>query len=289
MSDKTIIAIRNISDNVVSYIPKAQNFIVEIRPGVSHVFEISTSDVLYYLQQATDRLLVEQVSTFDKLSDSDVVIKLPATVTLSNNSDITKGFIPYRENFMVGIQSHSAVKLSAKTSEEALYYLQQAIPNILEVSYEKPEQPETRKLFNYRFVEGSTNKIAIIGWSDKPPVGYLDIDPLIIPSTYDGYQVESIENKSSYYTAFSSGNATKLVISNGVKYIRTGAFKYLKKLKTVELGEDIIDIESNCFKFGREQLIFIMHSKTPLLNTSSYWAGDSIPEAIYVPDDAVDA
>ena len=215
-------------------------------------------------------------------------IKLPTTIIMNNISDRYIAFVPKGQNFTVRIAPFTKHKFTIDSSEDTLYYLQQAIPDVLEVSYEKTEQPETRKLFNYRFVEGSTNKIAIIGWSDKPPEGYLDIDPLTIPSTYDGYQVESIENKSSYYTAFSSGNATKLVISNGVKYIRAGAFKYLKKLKTVELGKDIIDIESNCFKFGREQLIFIMHSKTPLLNTSSYWAGDSIPEAIYVPDEAVD-
>lgn len=56
-----------------------------------------------------------------------ISIKLPAKVTLTNTtSDRTVRFVPYRENFTVGILAGESIELEAQTAGQVLYYLAQA-------------------------------------------------------------------------------------------------------------------------------------------------------------------
>lgn len=117
------ISIKNTSDVSKRFVPYKENFTVLVGTGAEYQFEVKTSgQVLYYLAQATEGLEVKTISDFS----GGVKLNVPAKITLKNTSDITKGFIPYKENFQYDITAGDSVELTAENVGQVLYYLAQA-------------------------------------------------------------------------------------------------------------------------------------------------------------------
>lgn len=130
------IKIVNTSDKAKSFVPYKENFTTVLGAGYTVEFNVKhSSQVLYYLGQATEGLEVSKIDNFDAASDTVVIIEAPADVTLTNTSDKEIGFVPYKENFTSYIKAGDSVKLTARHVGIVLYYLAQATEG-LEVTQE---------------------------------------------------------------------------------------------------------------------------------------------------------
>jgi hypothetical protein len=120
------IQIKNTTEAVKSFVPYKENFMTHIAAGTGIEFEVETAgQVLYFLDQATEGLEVAQIADFTSGDDTIVKLNVPATITITNVSDKTVGFVPYRENFQHDIVAGDVVTLQAKTVGQVLYYLAQ--------------------------------------------------------------------------------------------------------------------------------------------------------------------
>lgn len=122
-----ILKITNIGTHAQAFQPYHENFNVVVPAGVSVELEATTvGQYFYYTKQATGNLTVETIQSFDNASATNIVIDLPAVVTLTNISARVKAFNPYRENFMVELNAGDVLNLEATTAGQVLYYLAQA-------------------------------------------------------------------------------------------------------------------------------------------------------------------
>lgn len=127
------LSIKNTSDVSKRFVPYKENFTVLVGAGAEYQFEVKTSgQVLYYLAQATEGLEVKTISAFN----GGTKLNVPAKITLTNSSDISIGFIPYKENFQYDIVAGDSVELIAENVGQVLYYLAQATDG-LEVTQEE--------------------------------------------------------------------------------------------------------------------------------------------------------
>jgi hypothetical protein len=116
------ISIKNTSEVSKRFVPYKENFTILIGAGAEYSFEVKTSgQVLYYLAQATDGLEIKTVEAF-----SGTKINVPAKITLTNTSDMSIGFVPYKENFQYDIEAGNSVELVTENVGQTLYYLAQA-------------------------------------------------------------------------------------------------------------------------------------------------------------------
>lgn len=131
-----IMKITNLRDRPQSFQPYHENFSVGIPGGCSLEFEVMTAgQYFYYLKQAAEDLVVEEIQEFDTASSTIIVIDVPAMITLTNISNRIKTFQPYRENFSVEMQAGDVIELEATTVGQVLYYTAQADSD-LSVSHE---------------------------------------------------------------------------------------------------------------------------------------------------------
>ena len=123
-----VLKISNTSDLAIGFVAYRENFVSVLSAGFSIEFYAETpGQVLYYLKQATTNgLTVEQLADFDEEEENLILIETPATITITNTSNGTKSFIPYKENFVVDLAAGDEVELQAKTVGQVLYYLAQA-------------------------------------------------------------------------------------------------------------------------------------------------------------------
>lgn len=83
-------------DKNVAFVPYKENFSYEILAGDSVQFDVKKAEeVMYYLMQANDNLIVEQVA-----SDDVVRSDIPhTTITITNNNEEDFHFVPFNQNF----------------------------------------------------------------------------------------------------------------------------------------------------------------------------------------------
>lgn len=66
--------------------------------------------------------------------NDELVISVPAIVTLRNIDNKQVSFVPYKENFKVGINAGQTVRIEVATAGQVFYYLSQAVEGRLEVT-----------------------------------------------------------------------------------------------------------------------------------------------------------
>ena len=129
--------IENTSEIALMFKPYRENFDVSVPAGTKFEFTSTTvGQCLYYFKQAMTLSGTNVGLVVDKLDDFDVdaiVIPSPATITLSNTTNRSIGFIPYREHFEYVIKPGDSVTLETKTLGQCLYYMAQSTKG-LEVS-----------------------------------------------------------------------------------------------------------------------------------------------------------
>lgn len=121
-----VIKIKNNSTVSKVFAPYKENFPVTLAANGVIELQLKTSgQILYYLEQATKDLSVEILNDFDATVGA-IKIYAQETVTLTNNSAKTIGFIPYKENFQYNIGAGDAVSITTSNAGQVLYYLGQA-------------------------------------------------------------------------------------------------------------------------------------------------------------------
>lgn len=99
------------------FAPYKENFITTIKANSALVLKVDTvGQYFYYKNQG----FVEGTA-----ADGDLVINVPAIVTIANNSGKAMNFIPYRENFQQVIEANEGYSFDATTAGQVLYYLAQ--------------------------------------------------------------------------------------------------------------------------------------------------------------------
>ena len=99
------------------FAPYKENFITSIKANSALVLKVDTvGQYFYYKNQG----FVEGAA-----ADGDLVINVPAIVTIANNSGKAMNFIPYRENFQQEIKANEGYSFDATTAGQVLYYLSQ--------------------------------------------------------------------------------------------------------------------------------------------------------------------
>ena len=103
--------------DVVKFAPYKENFVTTIKANSSLVLKVDTiGQYFYYKNQG----FVEGTA-----AEGDLVINVPATITIANNSSKAMNFIPYRENFQQVIEADHSYTFDASTAGQVLYYLSQ--------------------------------------------------------------------------------------------------------------------------------------------------------------------
>lgn len=104
---------------IIRFAPYKENFIVPVSGGESgsslSLKAETVGQFLYYLKQG----FVEDSTA------ADVVINVPAKITITNNSSKVMSFIPYRENFSQEVAVGASYEFKATTAGQVLYYMAQ--------------------------------------------------------------------------------------------------------------------------------------------------------------------
>lgn len=102
-------------DRAARFIPYKENFVTTIPAGKKLLLEATTvGQYLYYVKQG-----------FVVGTTGDIVINVPAKITIENKTDKSMNFIPYRENFQQEIAVGDKYVFEARTAGQVLYYLAQ--------------------------------------------------------------------------------------------------------------------------------------------------------------------
>lgn len=131
------VTLKNNSAAAVKFAPYKENFNTTLGAGESLVLAATTAgQVFYYLRQANDALAVTQSDTKAPGATYDVCATeaKPATVVITNNAERPMDFIPYRENFSFTLEDGDAYTFSATTAGQAIYYMNQDVDGVLDVS-----------------------------------------------------------------------------------------------------------------------------------------------------------
>lgn len=112
------------------FIPYRENMQFPLGPNRTITFTgVDSESALYYEKQATDKIKVtiksEEESSGNSSLDGDINIKLPLEITITNNSNFTVGYIPYKQNFEEYLGSGESQTLTIEKAEEAMYYILQ--------------------------------------------------------------------------------------------------------------------------------------------------------------------
>lgn len=103
-------------EKAVRFTPYKENFVTTVPAGQKLSLVVNTvGQYLYYAKQgfvASDAV-------------ADIVINVPAKITITNNSEKVMNFIPYKENFQQELLAGQACIFEAKTAGQVLYYLAQ--------------------------------------------------------------------------------------------------------------------------------------------------------------------
>ena len=134
------IRIENKSKRALSFAPYRENFTSVLAAGKAIEFSVDRAgQVLYYLQQATDELVVKQLTAFTASDANTTVLETPALMTIENTSEAVKSFQPYKENFVIDVNAEDKYVIEVSTLGQILYYLAQATDG-LTVTYAKKAQ-----------------------------------------------------------------------------------------------------------------------------------------------------
>ena len=99
------------------FAPYKENFVTSVAANSAIVLKVETvGQYFYYKNQG----FVEGTA-----AEKDLVINVPATITITNNSGKAMNFIPYRENFQQEVVAGEAYEFEATTAGQVLYYLAQ--------------------------------------------------------------------------------------------------------------------------------------------------------------------
>ena len=103
------------ADRAVRFTPYKENFVTTVPAGKSLCLKAKTvGQYFYYVKQG-----------FVEGESGDIVINVPATITITNRTDKTMNFIPYRENFQMEVAAKDIYTFEVDTAGQVLYYLAQ--------------------------------------------------------------------------------------------------------------------------------------------------------------------
>ena len=104
----------------VRFVPYKENFVTPVDAGDTLWIKAKTvGQYLYYVKNGF--VAAAEVGT----GDHDIVVNVPATITIANNADKVMNFIPYRENFQVEVKPGESYEFEAETAGQVLYYMAQ--------------------------------------------------------------------------------------------------------------------------------------------------------------------
>lgn len=221
-------------------------------------------------------------------------IELPSIVTIKNVSNRAISYIPIRQNFAVTIEPYSTHKLEVLGSEAVMYYLGQAIKDVLVVTYEVknnnnnnvPDIPIPPNYNLFEFSDINSKECVLIKINKNSPLYDNGSSILEIPDTNNGKKVTRIGNGINPLLS-DDWTIEGLAIPDSVIRIEKDAFKYWKVLKNVWLGSGIESIGEGAFTGGNNLLTWEMTATTPPL-LESYALGDYKPAKIYVPIESLE-
>ena len=99
------------------FAPYKENFVTSVATNSALVLKVETvGQYFYYKNQG----FVEGTA-----AENDLVINVPAIITIANYTDKAMNFIPYRENFQQEVKAGEAFEFEAATAGQVLYYLAQ--------------------------------------------------------------------------------------------------------------------------------------------------------------------
>ena len=103
------------------FVPYKENFVTTIFDGEAIYLKAKTvGQYLYYEKNGFEA--IEGEPTAD---DNNIIINVPATITITNNTEKVMNFIPYRENFQVEVKAGDSYEFEADTAGQVLYYMSQ--------------------------------------------------------------------------------------------------------------------------------------------------------------------
>ena len=121
------VTLTNKTDKDIRFIPYKENFATTIEAGEGICLAVETAGaVFYYLNQAKAGLTVETAETAGAATEKLLVVDVPATITITNESKKDIFFVPYRENFSQIVNPGQVYSFPAKTAGQVIYYLNQA-------------------------------------------------------------------------------------------------------------------------------------------------------------------
>ena len=108
------------TDRAKRFVPYKENFVTTI----------STGEAIYLKAKTVGQYLYYEKNGFIAVDEAgkgvdDIVINVPAKITIKNNTDKVMNFIPYRENFQVEVAVGDSYKFEAETAGQVLYYMSQ--------------------------------------------------------------------------------------------------------------------------------------------------------------------
>lgn len=105
------------ADKTAKFTPYKENFVTTVPAGKSLCLKAKTvGQYLYYIKNDFKE---------GEPAEGDIVINVPAKITITNNTEKTMSFIPYRENFQAEIKAGDSYIFDADTAGQVLYYLAQ--------------------------------------------------------------------------------------------------------------------------------------------------------------------
>lgn len=105
------------ADRAVRFTPYKENFVTTVPAGKSLCLKAKTVGQYFYY--------VKQGFVVGESEAEDIVINVPATITITNNTDKTMNFIPYRENFQMEVAAKDVYTFEVDTAGQVLYYMAQ--------------------------------------------------------------------------------------------------------------------------------------------------------------------
>lgn len=104
------------------FVPYKENFVTPVAKGTTLYLKAYTvGQYLYYTKNG----FVDAGATKPTANATTIVINVPATITIANNSNKVMNFIPYRENFQVEVKPGEGYAFEAETAGQVLYYMSQ--------------------------------------------------------------------------------------------------------------------------------------------------------------------
>ena len=111
------------TDRARRFTPYKENYVTTVPAGKSLYLKAKTvGQYLYYTKNGFE----EHGDAYPAAVDTDnIVINVPATITIENKTNKVMNFIPYRENFQAEVASGDSYEFEAETAGQVLYYIAQ--------------------------------------------------------------------------------------------------------------------------------------------------------------------